>query len=63
MTAIAVVMDLAAVAFFAGFLYLLTRGRPSPGDERPGDEGGRTAALMLIAVSLGLLSVPLWSLP
>ncbi|GAA0557790.1 hypothetical protein [Actinomadura livida] len=58
MTGLAVAMDLAAVGFFAGFLFLVTRR-----ETVPADEGGRTVAMILIAVSLALLSVPLWSLP
>ena len=58
MTGLAVAMDLAAAGFFAGFLFLVTRR-----ETVPGDEGGRTVAMVLIAVSLALLSVPFWSLP
>ncbi|WP_165966330.1 hypothetical protein [Actinomadura sp. 7K534] len=58
MTGLAVAMDLAAVGYFAGFLFLVTRR-----ETVPGGEGGRTVAMILIAVSLALLSVPLWSLP
>ncbi|WP_165970715.1 hypothetical protein [Actinomadura sp. 6K520] len=58
MTGLAVAMDLAALGFLAGFLFLVTRR-----ETVPGDEGGRTVAMILIAVSLALLSVSLWSLP
>lgn len=57
-TGIAVAMDVVALGFLAGFLYLVTHRRTVPGDE-----GGRTVAMLLIAVSLALLSVSLWSLP
>jgi hypothetical protein len=57
-TGLAVAMDLAALGFLAGFLFLVTRR-----ETVPGDEGGRTVAMILIAVSLALLSVSLWSLP
>ncbi|MER7543350.1 hypothetical protein [Actinomadura sp.] len=58
MTGLAVAMDVVAVGFLAGFVVLVTRGRPESGDE-----SGRSVAMVLIAVSLGLLSVSLWSLP
>ncbi|WP_165966662.1 hypothetical protein [Actinomadura sp. 7K507] len=58
MTGLAVAMDVVAVGFFAGFLVLVTRG-----ETVPGGDGGRNAAMVLIAVSLGLLSVSLWSIP
>ncbi|WP_165950477.1 hypothetical protein [Actinomadura sp. GC306] len=58
MTGLAVAMDVAALGFFAAFVFLVTRK-----ETVPGDEGGRTAAMLLIAVSLALLSVSLWSLP
>ncbi|MEO3827156.1 hypothetical protein [Actinomadura sp. B10D3] len=58
MTGLAVAMDVVAAGFFAWFLVLVTRRRGVPGDE-----GGRSVAMVLIAVSLGLLSVSLWSLP
>ncbi len=57
-TGLAVAMDVVAVGFLAFFVVLLTRGRSAQGDE-----GGRSVAMVLIAVSLGLLSVSLWSLP
>lgn len=57
MTAIAVVLDVVGLGFLAGFLYLVTRR-----ETVPGDDAGRTVSMILIAVSLGLLSVPLWSL-
>lgn len=59
MTGLAVAMDVVAVGFFAWFAALVTRGRTVPA----ADEGGRPAAMLLIAVSLVLLSVSLWSLP
>ena len=59
MTALAVGMDIVAAGFLAFFVVLLVRGRGGA----HGDEGGRSVAMVLIAVSLGLLSVPLWSLP
>ncbi|NDU76901.1 hypothetical protein GWI34_30390 [Actinomadura sp. DSM 109109] len=58
MTGIAVAMDIVAAGFLVSFVVLLTRrGGGSSG------EGGRSVAMILIAVSLGLLSVSLWSLP
>lgn len=58
MTALAVVMDIVAAGFFGWFVLLVARGRSAQADE-----GGRSVAMVLIAVSLGLLSVSLWSLP
>ncbi|SFN44622.1 MULTISPECIES: hypothetical protein [Actinomadura] len=58
MTGLAVAMDVVAAGFFAWFLVLVTRKRGVPAGE-----GGRSVAMVLIAVSLGLLSVSLWSLP
>ncbi|MGP4023638.1 hypothetical protein [Actinomadura sp. 3N407] len=58
MTGLAVAMDVVALGFFVHFLVLVTRRKTVPADE-----GGRTVAMILIAVSLGLLSVSLWSLP
>ncbi|MEU8800045.1 hypothetical protein [Spirillospora sp. NPDC048819] len=58
MTGLAVAMDVVAVGFFVFFLSLVTRRTTVPADE-----GGRSVAMILIAVSLGLLSVSLWSLP
>jgi hypothetical protein len=52
-------MDVVAVGFLAFFVVLLVRGRGGA----HGGEGGRSVAMVLIAVSLGLLSVSLWSLP
>ena len=71
MTGLAVAMDVVAAGFLAFFVLLLRRGRSGAhGDEGGradeggrGDEGGRSVAMVLIAVSLGLLSVSLWSLP
>jgi hypothetical protein len=57
-TGLALAMDIVAAGFFAWFLVLVTRRKTMPGDE-----GGRSVAMVLIAVSLGLLSVSLWSLP
>jgi len=57
-TAIAVALDVAALGFLAGFLHLVTRREIDPTAD-----AGRTVSMILIAVSLGLLSVPLWSLP
>ncbi|TDD32089.1 hypothetical protein E1287_23910 [Actinomadura sp. KC06] len=59
MTGLAVAMDVVAVGFFAWFVALVTRGRTVPA----ADGGGQSVAMLLIAVSLGLLSVSLWSLP
>ncbi|WP_165958878.1 hypothetical protein [Actinomadura sp. KC345] len=58
MTGLAVAMDVVAAGFFAGFLLLVARG-----ETVPGGEGGRSVAMFLIAVSLALLSVSLWSIP
>ncbi|MFG2088236.1 MULTISPECIES: hypothetical protein [unclassified Spirillospora] len=58
MTGLAVAMDVVAAGFFACFVVLVTRRTTVPADE-----GGRTVAMIMIAVSLGLLSVSLWSLP
>ncbi|WP_165978060.1 hypothetical protein [Actinomadura darangshiensis] len=58
MTGLAVAMDVVAAGFFAFFLVLVIRKGTVQSDE-----GGRSVAMALIAVSLGLLSVPLWSLP
>lgn len=58
MTGLAVAMDVVAAGFLVGFAVLIVRPKTASADE-----GGRTAAMFLIAVSLGLLSVPLWSLP
>ncbi|WP_187438150.1 hypothetical protein [Actinomadura decatromicini] len=58
MTALAVAMDVVAAGFLACSAFLLTRGRGVSGGE-----GGGSTAMLLIAVSLGLLSVSLWSLP
>ncbi|NEA22165.1 hypothetical protein [Actinomadura bangladeshensis] len=65
MTGLAVAMDVVAAGFLALFVVLLTRGRSGArADESArANEGGRSVALVLIAVSLGLLSVSLWSLP
>ncbi|GAA4242631.1 hypothetical protein GCM10022254_76350 [Actinomadura meridiana] len=56
--ALAVAMDVVAVGFVVWFVALVTRGRTEPADE-----GGESVAVILIAVSLGLLSLSLWSLP
>ncbi|WP_158581684.1 hypothetical protein [Actinomadura spongiicola] len=58
MTGLAVAMDIVAVGFFAWFVALVTHGRTVPADE-----GGQSVAMLLIAASLALLSVSLWSLP
>ena len=58
MTGVAVAMDVVAAGFLVFFVVLLTRGSGPQADE-----GGRSVAMLLIAVSLGLLSVSLWSLP
>ncbi|WP_433462949.1 hypothetical protein [Spirillospora sp. CA-128828] len=58
MTGLALAMDVVAAGFLVSFVVLLTRRSTVPGDE-----GGRSVALVLIAVSLALLSVSLWSLP
>ena len=58
MTGLAVAMDVVAAGFFVGFLLLVTRG-----ETVPGGEGGRSVAMLLIAVSMALLSVSLWSIP
>ncbi|HEY8478715.1 MAG TPA: hypothetical protein VIL71_02690 [Spirillospora sp.] len=57
MTGIAVAMDLLAVGLLAGCVHLARRR------DRPEDDAGHTAGMVLLAVGLGLLSVPLWSLP
>lgn len=70
-TGLAVAMDVVAAGFLALFVVLLTRGRSGaradesgrPDESARADEGGRSVAMVLIAVSLGLLSVSLWSLP
>ncbi|MFI0407844.1 hypothetical protein [Actinomadura sp. 3N508] len=59
MTGLALAMDVAAVGFFAWFVVLRTRGRTVPAS----DGGGQSVASLLIAVSLALLSVSLWSIP
>lgn len=51
-------MDVVAAGFLVSFVVLLARRSAAPSGE-----GGRSAAMILIAVSLGLLSVSLWSLP
>ncbi|MGI5208148.1 hypothetical protein ACQEU6_42075 [Spirillospora sp. CA-108201] len=58
MTGLAVVMDVVAAGFLMSFVVLLTRRSGAPSGE-----GGRSVAMILIAVSLGLLSVSLWSIP
>ncbi|MEV3925744.1 hypothetical protein [Actinomadura coerulea] len=58
MTGLAVAMDVAAAGFLVSFVVLLARRGAAPSGE-----GGRSAAMILIAVSLGLLSVSLWNLP
>ncbi|WP_168221293.1 hypothetical protein [Actinomadura sp. WMMA1423] len=58
MTWLAVMMDVVAAGFLVSFAVLLARRSATPAAE-----GGRSAAMVLIAVSLGLLSVSLWSLP
>ncbi|GGQ05797.1 hypothetical protein GCM10010187_22220 [Actinomadura coerulea] len=57
-TGLAVAMDVAAAGFLVTFVVLLARRSTAPSGE-----GGRSAAMILIAVSLGLLSVSLWNLP
>ncbi|MFA1545715.1 hypothetical protein [Actinomadura chokoriensis] len=58
MTGLAVAMDVVAAGFLAFFVRLVACGKSARSDE-----GGRSAAMALIGVSLGLLSVSLWSLP
>lgn len=58
MTGVAVAMDVVAAGFFACFVVLVTRRGTVPSDE-----GGRSVAMVFIAVGLGLLSVSLWNLP
>ncbi|MGW2312128.1 hypothetical protein [Actinomadura luteofluorescens] len=58
MTGLAVAMDVVAAGFLVSFVVLLVRRNAAPSGE-----GGRNVAMILIAVSLGLLSVSLWSLP
>ncbi|MEV4006185.1 hypothetical protein [Actinomadura sp. NPDC049753] len=58
MTGLAVAMDVVAAGFLLSFVVLLARRSTAPSGE-----GGRAVAMILIAVSLGLLSVSLWSLP
>ena len=58
MTGLAVAMDVLAVGLLVGYTVLRARSGAAPSGE-----GGRSAALVLIAASLGLLSVSLWSLP
>ncbi|MEU8304999.1 hypothetical protein AB0C84_15700 [Actinomadura sp. NPDC048955] len=58
MTGLAVAMDVVAAGFLVSFVVLLARRNTAPSGE-----GGRNVAMILIAVSLGLLSVSLWSLP
>ena len=58
MTWLAVAMDVVAAGFLVALAVLLKRRNTAPSGE-----GGRSVAMILIAVSLGLLSVSLWSLP
>jgi hypothetical protein len=57
-TALAAAMDVVAAGFLASFVYMLTHAGAAPGNE-----GGRPVAMVLLAISLSLLSVPLWALP
>ncbi|WP_157432867.1 MULTISPECIES: hypothetical protein [Actinomadura] len=58
MAGLAAAMDVAALIFLGWCAAVLRRNR----DEPDGD-AGQSAALALIAVSLVLLSIPLWALP